>query len=104
MRASQFFASPMDAFPTRLEALETSQTLFRLPKDGWGHAFVYRPDHTPISMGPDGRLGTDDDLDRARCQATQISIVGASTLWLAGFTVFVLIALVLARRRLLDLA
>lgn len=43
------------------------------PKDEWGNAFVYfsppkkgRAPFEVVSMGPDGELGTDDDISSAR--------------------------------------
>ena len=45
-----------------------------VPNDPWGNAYVYRspgqqnPDYDLISMGPDGREGTEDDVSNFKAE------------------------------------
>jgi len=77
-RALDAFRGDFGRYPTNSEGLVVllrppagaqDAYLSEIPHDQWGHAFVYRcgtsdgqRGYRLISAGPDGRLGTDDDI------------------------------------------
>lgn len=56
-------------FPANLQVLVTSKMIEDRIKDAWKHDIEYRTpgangkDYSLVSPGPDGQIGTDDDID-----------------------------------------
>jgi hypothetical protein len=59
-----------DRWPRTIDELARARLIDRAPVDAWGHSFLWLRPVEPngsgclLSMGPDGKPGTDDDLEQ----------------------------------------